>query len=92
MRIVIYGKPDCARCDLAKAILHGLAEYREHGALFDDYDSDAAVEIATATNGELPIVVIETQAGRLALGLGKDGHVSGCADGACRIDIGGGGS
>lgn len=92
MRIVIYGKPDCARCELAKAILSGLAEYREHGALFDDYDSDAAVEIATSTGGELPIVVIETGAGRLALGLGKDGHVSGCDDGACRIDIGGNGS
>jgi hypothetical protein len=86
---VIYGKPDCARCELAKAILHGLAEYREHGALYDDYDSETAVEIATATNGELPIIVIETPLGRLALGLGSGGHESGCEGGACRIDLGG---
>jgi len=89
MNIVIYGKPDCERCEQAKAVFGSNAEYREHGSLYDYYDSNTAVEIATATNGELPIVVIDTPTGRLTMTMGKDGHISGCADGACRIDYGG---
>lgn len=48
MNIVIYGKPDCERCEQAKTVFGGEAQYREHGSLWDDYDSDTAVEIATA--------------------------------------------
>jgi len=86
MNIVIYGKPDCERCEQAKAVFGSEAQYREHGSLFDDYDSDIAVEIATATGGELPITVIETPLGRLALGLGHSA-LTDCHDGACRIDM-----
>lgn len=84
MKITIFGKPGCKNCEHAKAILFD-ADYKNHSDLYDVYDADTATDIATATNGNLPIIAIETSEGRIILGMGKDGHLQRCEGGACSI-------
>lgn len=85
MKITIYGKPKCSNCALAKRVLKTTAEYRPHESIWDDFDDHDAQEIVTATNGSLPIIVVETERGRLVLGMGAGGHGAGCDVGACKI-------
>jgi adenosine/AMP kinase len=61
------------------------ATYKQHSEIFDDHDIDDATSIITATNGNLPIIVLETDFGRLIVGMGSDGHLIKCEDGSCKI-------
>jgi len=88
MKITIFGKDGCKNCERAKAVLVD-ADYKKHSELYDIYDMDTATDITTATDGNLPIIIIETLTGRLVLGMGKDGHLQKrCENGACRIERG----
>lgn len=84
MKITIYGKSGCSRCDLAKWIMPE-AEYRNHVDLYDRYDMDTATGIVTASGGELPIIVVESDVGRLVLGPSEATVASGCVCGMCTI-------
>jgi glutaredoxin len=84
MRITIFGQPGCDNCSRARRILPAAAYY-SHDTIFDYYPVDEATLIVTATNGTLPIIVIETEIGRLVLGMGADGHLVNCESGTCRI-------
>jgi len=82
MNITIYGRPDCENCAQARAVLVG-AEYKHHHKIFNDFDSGTAVEVTTATKGELPIIVAENGDLRLVLGVGL--ALSTCEGGKCNI-------
>jgi len=89
MRILIFGRAGCARCAHAAAVLGDAAEYHDHGELYDVFDADAAVAIATATGGELPIVVVESMRGRAVFGpAGAAAQTGGCDGGTCRLPEG----
>jgi hypothetical protein len=85
MRICIYGKKGCERCASASALMNGEAEYCDVGALFDRYAPNEAAEISVATNGNLPIVVIETELGRLVLGVGNVSAPRRCEGDKCKL-------
>ncbi len=90
-RVMIFGRENCSRCAQAKAVLmaDGNAEYFDLDQIFERVDGlDTAVEVATATNGELPIILVESAGGWIVLRLGRSGQTapSDCAGGACRIE------
>ena len=82
MHITIYGKEGCEKCNEAKKILP--ASYQDHQALYDDYDLDIANLIVTKSNGQLPIIIIDTAQGRIQLSMAGS-QLNGCKDGSCTI-------
>ena len=60
-KIIIYGKEGCEKCEEAKRILPE-AVYKDHMEIHDDFVDP--IEVITSSNGQLPIVIVETELGR----------------------------
>jgi len=82
MKITIYGKEDCEKCHEAQTILPDAA-YKDHLAIYDDFKADEANQVVTASNGQLPIIIVETEIGRLQLSMAASNLR--CANGSCTI-------
>jgi hypothetical protein len=82
-KVTIFGREDCERCALAKALIPG-GRYRHHDDIFDQYDTDTALGIVEGSGGDLPIIVVEGRAGMLVLGPSNATRAA-CEGGACRI-------
>jgi len=84
-KITIYGSSDCEKCGRAVVAFGGEAEYKNHDTIYDDFGSDVGPDIATATGGSLPIIVVQGVHGMIVLGMGNFEQPGNCADGACSI-------
>lgn len=68
--VSIFGQENCPRCEEVKALIPD-ARYADVDRLLDTYPTEAALTITTATGGKLPIVVIESAKGLIALSVGE---------------------
>ena len=84
MKMIILGKDGCEKCALAKQLLP-TAEYHQYLDAYGLYNSQDAVEIITASNGELPIIIMEGTAGRMVLTPAGTAKKTVCKDGLCSI-------
>ena len=66
MVIKLYGKDDCAQCEMVKKILPD-AEYHPYDDLFEHFGMGKATRMITASDGDLPIIVIKTPVGVIQL-------------------------
>ena len=82
MPTTIYGKDDCEKCHEAQTVLAD-ALYKDHQAIYDDFDMDEANDIVTASNGQLPIIIIDTPNGILQVSRVSAGLK--CSGGSCTI-------
>jgi len=89
MKIHMYGKPECPRCDIMKAVLPD-SEYHEHGELFDHYPMEEASQIVVESGGLLTILIVERSDGaRVVMSATKSSiEPEVCGDGSCEIQFG----
>ena len=80
--ITIYGKEDCEKCHEAQTVLAD-ALYKDHQAIYDDFVPAIANDVVTSSNGQLPIIIIDTPNGMLQVSMVSAGLK--CSGGSCTI-------